>query len=201
MSGFPEKIQSAFVHPAIALIGIDPERIKKIPLTRGKVALVDADDYQRLIVHKWYAVKGRYTFYAVRGAWKNKKMIRISMHREILGLNKGDGKISDHKDRDGLNNRKYNLRIVNYHLNAWNRKTRNDNASGFRGVSWHKQRKKWQVRISRDGIRIYCGIYPNLEEAAMVYDKKSIDIWGKDAILNFPENRREYEQLIRNLQR
>lgn len=62
------------------------------------------------------------------------------MHREILGLVKGDGKIVDHRDRNTLNNQKYNLRAVNYSLNNYNtERIRKNNKSDFRGVCWCKR--------------------------------------------------------------
>jgi hypothetical protein len=99
---------------------------RTIPLTRDLEALVDDDDYERLAPFSWYAEKGANTFYAVRtgprdGAGKRE---RFSMHRVILGLPAWSGvgcAEVDHISRDGLDNRKDNLRVVTHQENAMNR--------------------------------------------------------------------------------
>ncbi len=80
------------------------ENVKYIPLTQGKVAIVDAEDYAWLSQHKWYLQKKGGNSYAVRR--ENGKMIR--MHREIMQT--PEGLVVDHKDGCGLHNRKCNMR-------------------------------------------------------------------------------------------
>ena len=116
------------------------------------------------------------------------------MHREILGLTYGDGKIADHRDRNGLNNQKHNLRIVTESLNGYNCKMQKSNTSGYRGVNhYKKQYGYWRVRIGVNKQRIECGIFKDVIMAALAYDKAAIKYFGEDAILNFPERRSEYE--------
>jgi hypothetical protein len=90
---------------------------KEIPLTQGKVAVVDEEDFDRLNKHKWYACKNGNTFYALRKSNVNGKRLTILMHREILGLKPGDPGV-DHRDGNGLNNRRKNLRLAS-HATEW----------------------------------------------------------------------------------
>jgi hypothetical protein len=158
--------------------------VKEIQLTRGKVAIVDDEDYKWLSKHKWYAVKRGNMFYAVRkssrvdGGQKN-----ILMHREIMGLKPGDPDV-DHRDGDGLNNQRMNLRKASKSQNAMNMKTRYG-MSKFKGVSWNKRDKKWQVRIGIDGKQKHLGNYDCEEDAARAYDEKAIELFGEYARLNF----------------
>jgi len=162
--------------------------MKEIPLTQGRVALVDDEDYEWLNQWKWCAYKHRYTFYAHRCVWNKGKKITMKMHREILGLILKDGKVGDHKDRNGLNNQKDNLRIVNNSLNGYNCKMQTSNTSGYRGVNHcEKQYGYWRVRIGVNRQRIECGMFKNILDAAKVYDKAAIKYYGDNAILNFPK--------------
>jgi hypothetical protein len=181
MSGTPENQRSESVLNAIAPIGT----AREIPLTQGKVALVDAEDYDWLSKHKWYAARLSGIFYAVRCLWNNGdgKRVMIMMHREVLCLSRGDGKIIDHKSRDGLDNRKTNLRVTTQSMNMYNRKTPSNNTSGFRNVCWHKIQKKWIVQLRVNGSRIYCGCFSNISDAIITYNSAAIKYYGTDAIL------------------
>ncbi len=117
---------------------------RRIPLTQGKYAIVDPDDYKRLSKYKWYAMKGLNTFYAARCVWDgiNKKRHTIKMHREII--NPPYPLVVDHINRNGLDNRKANLRPATPAQNSLNKpyikpKT---SPSKYKGVTWHKSRKK-----------------------------------------------------------
>ena len=102
--------------------------MKEIFLTKGMVALVDDEDYERLSKFIWHSAKGGHTYYAVHSLTGGGS---IQMHREILGLKKGDRKTGDHKDRNGLHNWRDNLRVVTKSLNRYNSKKRTDNNSGY----------------------------------------------------------------------
>ena len=94
--------------------------MKLIALTKGKFAKVDAEDFERLSAFKWrvYSRKGHDTIYAVRSQYdyETGKTSQISMHREIMGI---EGRI-DHKNHDGLDNRKSNLRPCTHSQNMKN---------------------------------------------------------------------------------
>ncbi len=115
--------------------------MKKILLTQGQNTLVNDKDYDYLIKWKWYAKKSTYSFYAARNEYKNGKQITIRMHRVIM--NTPLGMETDHKDRNGLNNQRYNLHIVTRLENNNNKRTYKTNKSGFSGVYWHKKAKRW----------------------------------------------------------
>ena len=112
--------------------------MKEIKLTQGKVALVDDEDFDFLNQWKWCAHKDGNNFYAVRVDYSNGRANKkfLSMHRVLLGLT--DPKIfPDHKDGDGLNNQRYNLRIATPSQNVINSKTSGkDKTSIYRGVSF-----------------------------------------------------------------
>jgi hypothetical protein len=160
--------------------------LREIPLTQGLVALVDADDYVWLSRWKWYANKRGYTYYALRSAWKDNYPHPLFMHREILGLKKGDGVICDHRDRNGLHNWRMNLRVVTPAISILNRKFNKNNTSGYRGVAWNKNAKKWIVNIGVNNSNIYLGLYDNQVTAAQIYDLAAKKHFGQEAILNFP---------------
>jgi len=192
MNGLREKLRSMYAHDATVLAGIENGSVQGIPLTKGKITIVDADDYEWLSQWKWSAHKSYYMFYAERHTYPNGNDVVVKMHRAILGLSYGDGKIVDHRSRDGLDNRRTNLRIASRSLNKYNCKLYRNNTSGYRGVHWWKTACKWKAYININGKRKSLGHHPTAIDAAIAYDKSAIDIWGNDARLNFPDKRSEY---------
>jgi hypothetical protein len=130
----------------------------EIPLTRGLVALVDADDYEGLNKFKWSASKNRNTFYAGR-------FHGVSMHSQIVAIPKGMQ--CDHIDGDGLNNQKSNLRVVSVRVNQQNRHVKK--ASKHPGLFWQKALGKWVARIRVGHRRITIGCFKNETDAANAY--------------------------------
>lgn len=140
-------------------------RMKRIKLTRGKYALVDDEDYNFLNQWKWYAFKcGRKTkiYYACRTirTHKDGKIIKrnISMHRIIMTPPRN--MVIDHKDHNGLNNQKKNLKICTQIENNRNRKRKNK----YCGV--YKEGKKWVARIT-----IVIGRYSRQSDAGNAYHR------------------------------
>jgi len=128
--------------------------MKRIPLTQGKSAIVDDADFAAVSGFKWYAHKIRHNFYAARHAEKNGKRIVVYMHRVIIQT--PAGKETDHRNGDGLDNRKRNLKICTRTENGANRPRLNsNNKSGHGGVYWYEKTKKWRAQISRNG-RVKC---------------------------------------------
>ncbi len=188
MSGLQENLKSTYAHDAIVLAGIENRSVREISLTQGRVALVDADDYEWLNQWKWTIHVGRKYPYAARNS--HSKIIK--MHRLILGIT--DPLIwKDHVNRCGIDNRRVNLRIAEYTLNARNASMRVDNKSGLRGVCWNKRSQKWVAQIFVNKKVISCGYYSDIKEAAMAYDKAALRFRGNEAELNFPEKKGEYD--------
>ena len=158
---------------------------RTIPLTQGKVAIVDAADYERLVQWKWHAMKNRRNWYVVRKErLADGKKRNIYMHREVLRLNYGDGEKSDHINGDGLDNRRANLRQATHAQNQRNSRKQLNNTSGYMGVSWHKQSKRWEARIVVDGKRIHLGLFDDPVDGARAYDDAVIKYHGEFATKN-----------------
>lgn len=160
--------------------------MKEIPLTQGYVALVDDDDYEHVSQFKWCAKTQGHTVYAHRsvkradGTWTTQKL-----HRFLLDPPDGVG--IDHIDRNGLNNRRENLRLATANGNQQNRRKQVNNTSGYIGVYWHKAAGKWCAQISVNGRTKSFGFYPSAIEAAKARDKAALELYGEFASLNFPD--------------
>jgi hypothetical protein len=140
--------------------------MKEIPLTQGKVALVDDEDYEWLNQWKWCAYKNKNTFYAARHTkTENGKQTMIRMHIEVIG--KREGLITDHINGNGLENRRENLRHVTRRQNGQNR--HDERSSKHPGVSWYKRDKNWQATIQVNGKRKHLGYFSNEADAFRAY--------------------------------
>lgn len=148
-----------------------------IQLSNGMVAIVDAVDVPRIRSRRWSASRSRNQWYVVSGKGGG----LTYLHRIIIGAE--DGQKVDHRDRDGLNNRRSNLRIATPSQNGRNRIVPRG-VSGYRGVSWVRRRRKWQASLKRDGRRIYGGQFTDVVEAAKAYNELAKSIDGENAILN-----------------
>ncbi len=138
-----------------------------IPVGRNHDALVDSDTFLWAQYYRWWLQTNTTTdiVYAVREVRMPDGRRRvIRMHRDILGLVHGDGVIVDHINRDGLDNRKANLRIADKRINALNSKIRADNLSGVTGVA--PNRNKWRAYRYESGRQIALGTFDTIEEAA-----------------------------------
>lgn len=156
---------------------------RQIPLTQGLFAAVDAADYEWLSNFKWSARRDGATFYAGRKSTVNGRQTTMLMHRLILGLT--DPRIQcDHRDRNGLNNARENLRPASRSQNTCNQRKRSDNTSGYIGVKLNKASGKWFAQITRGGRLIHLGRYSTPEEAARARDAEAIKVYGEFAHLN-----------------
>jgi len=156
------------------------EGAKLIPLTQGKFAIVDPENYNELSQYKWTAAKSPNTFYAVRSAQGR----QIRMHRLITTAPKG--LVVDHINHNGLDNRKQNLRLCTRSENARNQRPQTGRSSRYKGVCWHKNQKKWLARVYSNGVTYHLGSFKSQIDAAKAYDKKAKELFGQYAHLNFP---------------
>lgn len=156
--------------------------MKQIQLTQGKVALVDDVDYERLNQHRWCAKKSGATWYAVRMVGKDGKQMTLYMHREILGLTANIE--TDHKDGDGLNNQRHNLRLATTAQNQRNQK-KQKGTSQYKGVYWYQGKTKWCAQIWIAKKRVSLGIFLSEIDAAKAYDNAAIKHFGEFARTNF----------------
>ena len=158
--------------------------MKEIQLTKGQVALVDDDMFDYLNQWKWYASEQKNgKFYAARKIKLNSKETCIIMHRLII--NNTDKKLhTDHINGITLDNRKINLRICTNSQNQMNKNAQINNKNGFKGVYYNKEKKKYEVRITVNGVRKFLGRYSNIIDAAKVYNEAAIKYHGEFANLN-----------------
>jgi len=159
--------------------------MKEIPLTREQVALVDNADFDRVNAFKWYAYRDCFgKWYARRNVrLTNGKRYTVSMHRFITGLERGDPRQVDHKDREAtLDNRCQNLRVATPAQNTQNRSRLKNNTSGFIGVYWCKSR--WRTQINVEGKRTHVGYFSTPELAAQAYDAAAIEHHKEFAVTN-----------------
>jgi len=144
--------------------------MKTIELSRGYSATVDDDDFDWLSRYKWYAsvtTARNKTPYAVGYPLGQASGTRYYMHRLILACSKGQQ--IDHLNRNGLDNRRANLRISTASQNQHNRGKINSNTSGESGVVWHRRDRLWQAQITINGKQIYLGCFKNIGDAAEAY--------------------------------
>ena len=160
---------------------------RRIPLTQGKYAIVDPEDFERLNKHKWHAVKNGNTFYAIRCAGPRNKTTYIRMHREVI--HPPDHLVVDHINHNGLDNRNANIRPATRSQNNFNRLIikRKGASSKYKGVSWRKRRKRWRARIHVNGQYKFLGHFKEEIHAAKAYDKAAKKYHGEFASLNFPD--------------
>ncbi len=143
-----------------------------IPLTKGYFAVVDEADAD-LSTLKWCARNGNYP-YAMRRITVSFRKSRLQvMHRLImerkLGRDLCDGEQVDHINGDVHDNRRSNLRLATHAENHRNTKRPTTNKSGYKGVSWHKEARKWRATISSHGQWKHLGFFDTPQEAHRAY--------------------------------
>lgn len=143
----------------------------------GKEALVDDEDYEFILSHgPWH------TNESLPGKWYARSQSRVYMHRLLIP----DSPQVDHKDGDGLNNCRHNLRRSNARLNQGNRQSLNtNNTSGYHGVHWDTVKQKWKAQIRYKRQTISLGYYHDPVDGAKAYDAAARRFFGEHACQNF----------------
>lgn len=164
---------------------------RELVLTKGKVALVDDEDYEWLNQWKWtchYSPKTD-SYYAFRNVPNPDKpklangktgRDRLLLHRFILGVEHLSRESPvDHIDSDGLNNQRSNIRIADCSLNNANRGATKRNKSGLKGIHWTGCR--WRASVTAYGVHYDLGCFKTKEEAHAAYMKAAIEHFGEFA--------------------
>lgn len=132
-----------------------------IGLTKGRFAILNKENFGLVLHHRWFAHKNRNTYYAEAMINTPEGRTALKMHHVILNKKC----LVDHKNRNGLDNRKENLREATYSLNSLNRKKQVNNTSGFANVRKHKG--KWLASIRINGRNKSLGYFASPEEASV----------------------------------
>lgn len=164
--------------------------MREIILTKGQITIVDNIDYAFASSFNWCAVKGRKanTFYAQRRAIVDGKSCLIFMHTVILQRKLGVDKLNtltDHKNGNGLDNRRKNLRQATYSQNCANvGKKRKNGTSKYKGVHFEISCNRWRARIKHNYKSISLGCFATEKEAAKAYNKAALKIFKDFSVLN-----------------
>ena len=160
---------------------------RRIKLTKGRFAIVDPEDFERLNQYKWFCTYYGYAARKIpRKDRKGKETVAL-MHRELCPA--PDELVVDHINRNPSDNRKANLRPATKQQNCWNAKIKKKRAgTRYTGIHFDKRKGKWFVHITRDGRSTTCGYYSDEVEAARAYDRLVKEHRGEFAVLNFPEH-------------
>ena len=161
--------------------------MKTIELNNNYTCNIDDEDYNEIKKYHWFTQHNGHATYAATHITQDKLML---MHRLILKLKEGE--ICDHKDHNGLNNQRNNIRQTTSQNNSANQtKTRTyknlPTMSKYKGVSWNRNYMKWFSQIGHNHKTLYLGIYTSEIEAAKAYDKKALELYGEHAYTNFGE--------------
>lgn len=156
---------------------------REIPLTNGLVTLVDDADYEAVTTAgPWHADHHAHLIYAARSSRRaDGTAVTQRLHTFLVAA-----AYVDHRDSDGLNNRRSNLRPATASQNLANSRLRRDNTSGFKGVTFFRRTGRWAAQITVAGKARGLGYFATAEEAAACYDAAAIEAWGEFARPNFP---------------
>lgn len=170
---------------------------REVPLygkkASGRVALVDEADYELVMQYRWRlwenvrlcgSTAGPYALTTAPAECAGGKRREIRMHKLITGWEQ-----TDHRNHDGLDNQRHNLRDATGAQNNRNRRPEAGTASPYKGVCWHGQAGKWFAKIWVQDRSVCLGFYVDPEDAARAYDAAAREHFGEFAWFNFPGER------------
>lgn len=149
----------------------------KLPLKNKDFTVeIDDDDFRVVGGLNWYCIKaGRGHRYA---GWyfkdRDGKESLLLMHRVLFSLQHGDKMEVDHRDRNGLNNKRENIRLCEHKENMRNRKISKANKCGLKGV--YASGNKWRAEIKFNGKKIHIGCFSTKEDAHDAYKKSASEL-------------------------
>ncbi len=181
---FTEQAALAAVRDFFAKYGEPDPNIRKIPLTQGQWALVDADDFEWLSQWTWCAATQRNHLIALSKPKSHAP--HLLMHRLITP----NTPVVDHINGNSLDNRRSNLRAATPSQNGANARRSRANSTGFKGVYFARERNKWAARIKVNYREIGLGRFSSAEDAARAYDAAARKHFGEFAQTNFPLERK-----------
>jgi hypothetical protein len=161
--------------------------VKEIKLVHERgVALVDDQDYPTLSAYRWFLLKASHLSYAITSTKVDGKRGTALMHRLIMSPPKGT--FIDHINRNGLDNRRENLRPASPSENIHNCRRYVTSKSRFKGVRTNPKDGKYEARLKVNGKRIWLGRYISDVDAAIAYDLAAIRFFGEYALTNVISN-------------
>lgn len=176
--------------PSRAYLPVIDGDVARVPLSQGLTAVIDADDAEMVSEYVWSAFLNPHTrgYYAVsHSKLANGRRPRLRMHRLIMKA--PTDRVVDHRDHDGLNNRRSNLRICTHTENTRNlRGPQRNGTSGYIGVTWNKQVKRWRAQTKIDSTQHHVGHFNTAIEAALARDAYIRERFPDDEFwyFNFP---------------
>src|SRR5690606_28389539 len=175
----------------------NPNKYKRIgsyvylDLCNSRTAKISAKDYPKIAKFRWTAQRYRNGVYYVTAVFRQKdsdnnltkKQIIILLHRLIRDI--PDGLVIDHLDHDGLNCARRNIKVTSNQKNTARRRPNASFCSSpYRGVVWCPDICSYVARIRSKGIRYYVGTFGDAREAAIAWNRKAIEVYGKGAFQN-----------------
>ncbi|WP_148316784.1 HNH endonuclease [Achromobacter xylosoxidans] len=150
--------------------------MKQIPIAGGAVAVVDDQDFEMLSAFRWHLHNSGYPRCVLPVEQGLKKAY---MHRMVMGGEVGDGRRVDHINGNPLDNRRANLRWCSMTENMRNRGATRANTSGFKGVTWDKQKRRWMAQIKVDKRQCFLGYFDDPAVAHQAYREASLAKFGE----------------------
>lgn len=161
--------------------------MKKLPLNKrnfkGQYALVDDSDFEWLSRWNWTLVGSGYPFRKGRKCEGYFYRKTIYLHRQVLNIRESS-LVCDHINHDKLDSRRSNLRICTHTQNQYNRNLNRSSLSGYKGVSWKKEIRRWRAVISVNNKSIHIGYFKTKEHAALAYNDAAKKYGGEFVLLN-----------------
>jgi AP2 domain. len=153
-----------------------------VPLTRGRYAIIDTEDSVAVAQHNWHCRINKNKFYAGYVKRQGERMKYTQLHRFLWTLWKmPPSAILDHRNGDGLDCRRANVRAATSSQNCFNACRQARNTTGYRGVWWNRSRNRYQAVIHANGVGQFLGNFATKEEAALAYAAAARKLHGEYA--------------------